>query len=42
MNEQISRILDEISIMTVEDWKAFHRAYTERFVKPVIEKMEGK
>ena len=41
MNEQISRILDEISLMSLEEWKAFHRAYTERVVRPVLKKMEG-
>jgi len=38
---QIDRIINEISLMTVEEWKEFHRAYTERIVKPVLKKMEG-
>jgi hypothetical protein len=39
---QIDRILNEISLMSVEEWMEFHRAYTEKVVKPVLEKMGAK
>ena len=41
MTEQIERILNEISLMSVEEWAEFHRAYTAKVVEPIIEKLEG-
>ena len=38
---QIERIINEISLLTVEEWKEFHRAYTKEFVEPILKKMEG-